>query len=216
MNHRPLLVVLALAIGAGGCASLNKKENGAIIGATAGAAAGVAVSGTAKGAIIGAAVGGTAGAVIGHQMDQQAKQIKAEVPGAIVERVGEGLQVTFASGLLFDTESDVLHANARQNLSSLAGSLGKYPNTDLLVVGHTDSKGTSEYNMGLSQRRAAAVVNYLVAQGVDRARLRLTARGEGEPVASNDTEDGRQKNRRVEVAIYANDKLRADASRSGM
>ena len=216
MNHRPLLVVLALTIGAGGCASLNKKENGAIIGATAGAAAGVAVSGTAKGAIIGAAVGGTAGAVIGHQMDQQAKQIKAEVPGAIVERVGEGLQVTFASGLLFDTESDVLHANARQNLSSLAGSLGKYPNTDLLVVGHTDSKGTSEYNMGLSQRRAAAVVNYLVAQGVDRARLRLTARGEGEPVASNDTEDGRQKNRRVEVAIYANDKLRADASRSGM
>ena len=216
MNHRPLLVVLALTIGAGGCASLNKKDNGAIIGATAGAAAGVAVSGTAKGAIIGAAVGGTAGAVIGHQMDQQAKQIKAEVPGAIVERVGEGLQVTFASGLLFDTESDVLHANARQNLSSLAGSLGKYPNTDLLVVGHTDSKGTSEYNMGLSQRRAAAVVNYLVAQGVDRARLRLTARGEGEPVASNDTEDGRQKNRRVEVAIYANDKLRADASRSGM
>jgi len=215
MNHRPVLVMLAIAIGAGGCASLNKKENGAIIGATAGAAAGAAVSGTAKGAIIGAAVGGTAGAVIGHQMDQQAKQIKTEVPGAIVERVGEGLQVTFASGLLFDTESDVLNANARQNLSSLAGSLGKYPNTDLLVVGHTDSKGTSEYNMGLSDRRAAAVVNYLVSQGVDRGRLRLTARGEGEPIASNDTEDGRQKNRRVEVAIYANDKLKADARRGG-
>ena len=215
LHSRPLLAMLALAVAANGCASLNKKENGAIIGATTGAAAGAVISGTAKGAIIGAAVGGTAGAVIGHQMDQQAKEITTQVPGAVVERVGEGLQVTFASGLLFDTESDVLNAAAKQNLSSLAGSLGKYPNTDLLVVGHTDSKGTSEYNMSLSQRRAAAVVNYLVSQGVDRARLRLTARGESEPVATNDSEAGRQQNRRVEVAIYANDKLKADAARSG-
>src|SRR3954466_5307358 len=132
------LVISAVSLAA--CASLNKKENGAIIGATTGAAVGAAVGhangSTAKGAIIGAAVGGTAGAVIGHQMDQQAKEIKQNIPGAIVERVGEGLQVTFASGLLFDYDSDVVRATARQNLSTLAASLEKYPNTDLVIVGH--------------------------------------------------------------------------------
>ena len=211
-----LMTAVMLLVASGACASLNKKENGAIIGAGAGAAAGAIISGgTAKGAIIGAAVGGTAGAVIGHQMDQQAKEIKTQVPGAIVERVGEGLQVTFASGLLFDTDSDVLHAAARQNLATLAGNLGKYPDTDLLVVGHTDSKGTGNYNMSLSERRAASVVNYLVSQGVARTRLRPAGRGESEPVASNDTEDGRAKNRRVEIAIYANEAARTQAQRSG-
>jgi outer membrane protein OmpA-like peptidoglycan-associated protein len=202
-----------------GCASLNKKETGAIIGATAGAAAGAAVGrangSTAKGAIIGAAVGGTAGAVIGHQMDQQAKELKQDIPGAVVERVGEGLQVTFESGLLFDYDSDVLRAPAKQNLSSLAASLDKYPGTDLLIVGHTDAQGSDSYNMTLSERRAAAAANYLVAQGVSRARLRSTGRGESEPVASNDTESDRQKNRRVEVAIYANETLKTKAAQGG-
>jgi outer membrane protein OmpA-like peptidoglycan-associated protein len=202
-----------------GCASLNKKETGAIIGATAGAAAGAAVGrangSTAKGAIIGAAVGGTAGAVIGHQMDQQAKELKQNIPGAVVERVGEGLQVTFESGLLFDYDSDVLRAPAKQNLSSLASSLDKYPGTDLLIVGHTDAQGSDSYNMTLSERRAAAAANYLVSQGVSRERLRSTGRGESEPVASNDTETDRQKNRRVEVAIYANETLKAKAGQGG-
>jgi outer membrane protein OmpA-like peptidoglycan-associated protein len=210
-----LATAVMLLVASGACASLNKKENGAIIGATAGAAAGAVISGgTAKGAIIGAAVGGTAGAVIGHQMDQQAKEIKNQVPGAVVERVGEGLQVTFESGLLFETESDVLNANARQNLNALAENLGKYPNTDLLIVGHTDSKGTDAYNMSLSERRAAAVVNYLASQGVTRSRLRPAGRGETEPVASNDTDEGRAKNRRVEIAIYANAEARAQAQRT--
>ena len=215
MLHSPRLITAAmLLVASGACASMSKKETGAIIGAGAGAAAGVAISGTAKGAIIGAAVGGTAGAVIGHQMDQQAKEIKNQVPGAVVERVGEGLQVTFASGLLFDTESDVLNAAARQNLTSLANSLGNYPNTDLLIVGHTDSKGPDTYNMSLSERRAAAVMNYLASQGVARSRLRPAGRGETEPVASNETDEGRAKNRRVEVAIYANETLKAQAAKS--
>ncbi len=208
-----IAVVSTLSIGA--CASLNKKESGAIIGATTGAAVGAAVGhangSTAKGAIIGAAVGGAAGAVIGHQMDQQAKEIQQNIPGAVVERVGEGLQVTFESGLLFDFDSDVLRAEARKNLTTFAQSLDKYPNTDVLVVGHTDNKGTDDYNQSLSARRAGAAENYLVSQGVVRTRMRSTGRGEAEPVATNDTDAGRQQNRRVEVAVYANQQLKTQA-----
>jgi outer membrane protein OmpA-like peptidoglycan-associated protein len=219
--HRSLRLLPALAalVSAGACASLSKKENGAIIGATAGAAAGAAIGSangsTAKGAIIGAAVGGTAGAVIGHQMDQQAKEIKQNIPGAVVERVGEGLQVTFESGLLFDYDSDVLRANAQQNLATLASSLDKYPGTDVVIVGHTDSRGSDGYNMTLSERRAAAASSYLASRGVERTRLRSVGRGKTEPVASNDTDAGRQQNRRVEVAIYANETLKAQAARQG-
>jgi outer membrane protein OmpA-like peptidoglycan-associated protein len=216
--HISLRGLSALAIvSTTACASLNKKESGAIIGSAAGAAVGAAVGNangsTAKGAIIGAAVGGAAGAVIGHQMDQQAKEIKQNIPGAVVERVGEGLQVTFDSGLLFDFDSDVLKSAARDNLSSLAASLDKYPGTDLLIVGHTDSKGTDGYNLTLSERRAAAAANFLASQGVTRTRLRSAGKGEIEPVGSNDTEAGREKNRRVEVAIFANDALKAQAQK---
>ena len=219
--HRSLVMIPTLAAVAfsAGCASLNKKETGAIIGATAGAATGAIVGrangSTAKGAIIGAAVGGTAGAVIGHQMDQQAKEIQQNIPGAVVERVGEGLQVTFASGLLYDYDSDIVKSTARQNLTTLASSLEKYPNTDLVVVGHTDAQGSDSYNMTLSEKRAAAATNFLVSQGVSRARLRSVGRGESEPVASNDTEADRQKNRRVEIAIYANETLKNQARQQG-
>ena len=219
MRHSVLLIpILATVFASSGCASLNKKETGAIIGGAAGAAVGGVVGrangSTAKGAIIGAAVGGTAGAVIGHQMDQQAKEIKQNIPGAIVERVGEGLQVTFESGLLFDYDSDVLRAAARQNLATLAASLERYPNTDLMIVGHTDAQGPDNYNMTLSERRASAAANYLAAQGVARTRLRSTGRGETEPVASNESEADRQKNRRVEVAIFANQALKTQALRN--
>jgi outer membrane protein OmpA-like peptidoglycan-associated protein len=218
MRHSMLLIpALATVVSTVGCASLNKKEKGAIIGAASGAAVGGVVGrangSTAKGAIIGAAVGGAAGAVIGHQMDQQAKEIKQNIPGAVVERVGEGLQVTFASGLLFDYDSDALRSVARENLSSLAASLEKYPNTNLLIVGHTDSIGSDAYNQSLSERRATAAANYLVGQGVARSRLRSVGRGETEPVVPNDTDADRQKNRRVEVAIYANDALKAQAAK---
>jgi len=219
MRHSLMVIpMLATVFVSSGCASLNKKETGAIIGGATGAAVGAAVGrangSTAKGAIIGAAVGGTAGAVIGHQMDQQAKEIKQNIPGAIVERVGEGLQVTFESGLLFDYDSDVLREAARKNLATLATSLEKYPNTDLMIVGHTDATGPDSYNMSLSERRAAAASSYLATQGVSRARLRSTGRGEAEPIVSNDSEADRQKNRRVEVAIYANEQLKAQALRS--
>lgn len=196
---------ITLAIAA--CA-LSRKEKGAIIGATAGGVAGGVIGNqtgsTVRGAIIGAAVGGAAGAIIGHQMDQQAKELKQNIPGATVTRVGEGIAVTFASGLLFDFDSDIVRSEAASNLRNLAASLGKYPNTDLMIVGHTDAVGTSEYNQALSQRRATAALNFLAAQGVNSGRLQATGRGETEPLASNDTEGGRQVNRRVEIAIYAN------------
>jgi outer membrane protein OmpA-like peptidoglycan-associated protein len=218
--HQSLRFLPALAALASisACASLSQKEKGAIIGASTGAAVGAVVGNatgsTAKGAIIGAAVGGTAGAVIGHQMDQQAKEIKQGIPGAVVERVGEGLQVTFESGLLFPYDSDMLTSAAQQNLATLAASLDKYPNTDIIIVGHTDSVGSDQYNLTLSERRANAAVNYLVSRGVARSRLRAAGRGESEPVASNDTDAGRQQNRRVEVAIFANETLKTQALRS--
>jgi outer membrane protein OmpA-like peptidoglycan-associated protein len=219
MRHTFVLIpMLAGLVVSSGCASLNQKEKGAIIGAGSGAVVGGVIGrangSTAKGAIIGAAVGGTAGAVIGHQMDQQAKEIQQNIPGAVVERVGEGLQVTFESGLLFDYDSDVLRDAARKNLSTLASSLEKYPNTDLMIVGHTDATGPDAYNMTLSERRAAAAANYLASQGVTRTRLRSTGRGETEPVSPNDSEADRQKNRRVEVAIYANEAFKASALRA--
>lgn len=202
--------VLAMLLGVwlAACAGLSRKEKGAAIGAAAGGAAGAVIGNqtgsTTRGAIIGAVVGGTAGAIIGHQMDQQAKELKQDIPGATVARVGEGIAVTFASGLLYDFDSDVVRPDAAQNLRSLAASLAKYPNTDLLIVGHTDAVGTSEYNQALSQRRATAAANYLASQGVNRSRLQAVGRGETEPLATNDTEAGRQSNRRVEIAIVAN------------
>ena len=199
------------------CASLNKKETGAIIGASAGGVLGGVIGknngGTAKGAIIGAAVGGTVGAVIGHQMDQQAKELKQNIPGATVERVGEGIQVTFDSGLLFDFDSERIRAQAATNLRNLASSLGKYPGTDLLIVGHTDSVGTDAYNQALSQRRASSTADFLATNDVARSRLRASGRGEEEPIADNGSEAGQQKNRRVEVAIFASEAYRAELAR---
>jgi outer membrane protein OmpA-like peptidoglycan-associated protein len=200
-----------------GCASLSNKERGAIIGAGAGAAVGGVVGNatgnTARGAIIGAVVGGAAGAIIGHQMDQQAKEIKQNIPGAVVERVGEGIQVTFESGLLFDYDSDRIKPAAAENLRSLARSLNNYPNTDLVIVGHTDNVGSDDYNADLSQRRSRAAASYLASLGVTQNRLRTYGRGETEPVAENTSDAGRQQNRRVEVAIFANAAAREDARR---
>jgi outer membrane protein OmpA-like peptidoglycan-associated protein len=151
--------------------------------------------------------------IIGHQMDKQAAELKQNIPGAVVERVGEGIQVTFDSGLLFDFDSDVVRADARTNLRNLATSLDKYPGSELLIAGHTDSVGTDAYNLALSQRRSEAAVSYLASQGVDRSRMTSRGLGETEPVAPNETDGGRRKNRRVEVAIYAGEAQRAQAKR---
>jgi outer membrane protein OmpA-like peptidoglycan-associated protein len=208
--------VLALAMVLPACASMNRTQKGAVIGAAGGGALGALVGkklgSTAKGAIIGAAVGGVTGAAIGRQMDKQAAELAMEIPGARVERVGEGIAVTFDSGLLYDYDSDVVRGAARENLTNLAESLRKYPKTDVLIVGHTDATGTDSYNYGLSERRARSARNFLVAQGVGGERINTAGRGEGEPVDSNDTADGRQQNRRVEVAIFASAEMRRTAS----
>jgi outer membrane protein OmpA-like peptidoglycan-associated protein len=205
-----VVVVTLLQLSA--CASWGKRETGAAVGAAAGGVIGGVIGNqtgsTARGAIIGAVVGGAAGAVIGHQMDQQAKELQQNIPGATVTRVGEGIAVTFASGLLYDFDSDVVKPTAAQNLRTLAASLSKYPDTDILIVGHTDATGPDEYNMGLSVRRATAAQNFLLGEGVAPTRLRSTGRGETEPIATNDTEAGQAQNRRVEVAIYANEAAR--------
>ena len=213
-GHRPqvrLTVMWVLLAGAvlafTACASMSRKEKGAVIGAAAGGAVGGVVGkntgSTARGAIIGAVVGGAAGAIIGHQMDQQAKELKLEIPGATIERVGEGIQVTFASGLLYDFDSDVIRSEAGLNLRNLANSLKKYANTELLIVGHTDAVGSATYNQDLSSRRANSASTYLTTQGVGSGRVHASGMGELEPVGSNETEAGRQMNRRIEVAIYS-------------
>jgi outer membrane protein OmpA-like peptidoglycan-associated protein len=198
-----------------GCAT--KTQTGAVVGAAGGAvvggAVGAAAGSTAKGAIIGAVVGGVAGTIIGAQMDKQAKELEQNIKGATVERVGEGIQVTFASGLLYDFDSDVVLPEAQANLRELAASLDKYPGSDVLIVGHTDALGTSSYNQSLSERRASAASAYLASQGVARSRIATRGLGETEPVAGNDTEAGRQRNRRVEVAIYASEAYRAEVAK---
>lgn len=214
-TRRGVVAVMLLALSVSACASLGKKEEGVLVGAGVGGAVGAVIGNqtgsTARGAIIGAAVGGIAGGIIGHQMDQQAKEIQQQIPGATVLRVGEGIAVTFASSMLYDFDSDVVLSNAASNLRNLAASLGKFPNTDILIVGHTDATGSADYNQGLSQRRATAAANYLIAQGVASTRVRTAGRGEMEPIAANDTEAGRQTNRRVEIAIVANEATRKTA-----
>jgi outer membrane protein OmpA-like peptidoglycan-associated protein len=188
------------------CATMGKRETGAAMGAAGGGVLGGvignATGSTARGAIIGAVVGGAAGAIIGHQMDQQAKELEVAIPGATVERVGEGIAVTFTSGLLYAFDSDAIRADAGANLEQLAKSLVEYPNTSLLIVGHTDTVGTADYNQALSERRATAAMRYLTQFGVAPTRVRTAGRGEAEPVFSNDSEAGRERNRRIEVAIF--------------
>lgn len=196
-----------------GCAT--KTQTGAVVGAAGGAVVGGAIGkvagSTAKGAIIGAVVGGAAGAIIGAQMDKQAKELELSIKGAKVERVGEGIQVTFESGLLYDFDSDVVRPEARTNLHELAVSLEKYPGSDVLILGHTDQLGSGAYNQGLSDRRANSAATYLISQGVGGTRIGTRGLGETEPVATNETEAGRQANRRVEVSIFASKETRAAA-----
>lgn len=212
----PLRALIALALvslmSMTGCASLSQTQEGAIIGGAVGTVLGGVIGNqtgsTARGAIIGAAVGGAAGALIGRQMDQQAETLEDELPGATVERVGEGIQVTFDSGILFGFDSYTLRDAARENLSNLAASLNRFSDSELLIVGHTDSSGAEDYNQRLSENRAGAARDYLVRQGVDASRIRAMGLGETEAIATNDTEIGQQENRRVEVAIFASEEYR--------
>lgn len=201
-----------------GCSKATRTQKGAVIGAAAGgtlgAIIGKKVGNTAVGAIIGGAVGGTAGAYIGRKMDRQAEEIKNTIPNAEVIREGEGIIVKFDSGILFDVNQTDLKTNARTNIENLAKSLQNNPETDILIVGHTDATGTENYNMKLSERRAAAVKSYIIGQGIPSIRLSTQGRGEMESIADNETEDGRALNRRVEIVIVANDKLKAEAKQA--
>jgi outer membrane protein OmpA-like peptidoglycan-associated protein len=208
------LAAVAVLTGTGmtGCASLSQTERGAAVGAAGGAAVGAIIGrqigSTARGAVIGAAVGGAAGAIIGRQMDQQAEELSESIPGATVQRVGEGIVVTFESGLLFPFDSDQLLPAGRENLNNLGQSLQRYPETEVLVIGHTDSVGSAQYNQALSERRANSAANLLGTYGIPRARVRTMGRGLTEPIADNSTDWGRQQNRRVEVVIYASEEYR--------
>jgi outer membrane protein OmpA-like peptidoglycan-associated protein len=209
--------IIAIAIVLGGCKNMNKTTKGAIIGTAGGAAAGAvigkAAGNTALGAIIGATVGGVTGAVIGRKMDKQAKEIENRVPGAKVERVGEGIVVEFEEKVLFGFDRSELNPSSETNLNKLVTVLNEYPDTNIEIQGHTDSKGTDSYNASLSERRATAVASYLRNRGVNSSRVSTKAFGESAPIASNDTESGRAQNRRVDFLITANEKMKADAKK---
>ena len=199
-----------------GCSSFTKTEKGSAIGVAGGgllgAFIGKAAGNTAIGALVGGAVGGVAGGVIGHKMDKQAAEIKQTVPGATVTREGEGILVKFDSGILFDIDQTLLKPAAQTSLKQLAVSLQNNPQTNILVVGHTDSTGTAAHNMDLSIRRSGAVKSFLVEQGVGGNRLTTQGKGETEPVAPNSTPEGRAQNRRVEIVIVANDQMKQQAA----
>ncbi|MEJ2501984.1 MAG: OmpA family protein [Gemmatimonadota bacterium] len=211
-------LAVSATLGLGACSNWSQAARGGAIGAGAGGAVGAVignqVGSTATGALIGAAVGGAAGGIIGHRMDEQAKALDREIDGATITRVGEGIVVTFDTGILFDYDRADLRPQARTNLQELAANLSRYERTDVLILGHTDSTGSDSYNQGLSERRASAAANYLQQLGVAGERVSTRGMGENDPVVENDTEANRQLNRRVEVVIYADEEWREEVMES--
>ncbi len=219
---RPIPVTAAIALGIvlmlPACNSSRAVKGGAV-GAGVGAGAGAIIGnqfgdrGTAIGAIIGAAVGGTTGALIGRHMDKQAEELRADLEGATITRVGEGIRITFDSGLLFAVNESSLSGTAQGNLMKLATTLNKYDDTEVLVEGHTDADGADEMNQALSMRRARQVSTFLVGEGVLSTRLSTAGYGEAQPVSDNANAEGKAANRRVEIAIYANKRMKRAAER---
>lgn len=209
-----LLAVMLFACNA------SKGVKGGAIGAGVGAGAGAVIgnqfegeNGTVIGALIGAAIGGTTGALIGHQMDKQAEDLRNDLQGATVTRVGEGIRITFDSGLLFAVDKSDVNPTAQENLTRLASTLNKYDDTEVLIEGHTDTDGPDGYNQELSMRRAKAVASALEVRGVRSGRISAKGYGESQPVADNADAVGKSLNRRVEVAIYANKRMKKAAER---
>ncbi|RYF88643.1 MAG: OmpA family protein [Chitinophagaceae bacterium] len=226
---KTFLVAAGVAVFATSCDStrrMSKQDKGVAIGAASGAVIGGVIgnnvgnkNNTALGAIIGAAVGGVAGGIIGNKMDRQAEKIKTEIPGAKVERIGEGIRVTFdeanpdgsKAGVYFATNKYDINANSKLALDKLIKIFNEYPETNLLIEGHTDDVGKDDYNYGLSQRRAEAVANYLRNTGIDSGRLITKWYGETQPLSTETDAATRALNRRVEFVITANEKMKAEA-----
>lgn len=219
-----LALVMTMSTVFTGCESLkntNKTQRGTAIGAAGGAIIGgilgnnVGKGGNgALGAVLGGVVGGVAGGVIGNKMDKQARQIDEVLPGAEVKRVGEGIQLVLnENAVRFDTNKSSLTATAKANLDKLVPVFAEYPDTDITIFGYTDSTGPADYNLKLSGERAASVRNYLVSKGVVSGRFKVNGMGIADPIASNETRDGRSQNRRVEFAITANAKMQQDAQK---
>ncbi|MFG6685456.1 OmpA family protein [Mariniflexile sp. HNIBRBA6329] len=218
-----LLFTFVLAISLTNCKAIqnaNNKQKGAVIGATGGAILGAIIGNNVGkggngelGAVIGGVVGGGAGILIGNKMDKQAQKIEEEIPGAQVERIDDGIVVTFdeGSGVYFDTNKYNINTASQQSLNKLINVFKEYPDTNILVVGHTDSQGSEAYNMTLSKNRAYAVSNYLSSNGISSGRLTTNWFGETQPLHDNATAEGRAKNRRVNVAILPNEKMIQDA-----
>lgn len=215
-------ILLALTLMLSSCETIrqaNSKQKGAVIGAAGGAAAGAIIGkqigdgNSILGAIIGGVIGGAAGTYIGDRMDRQAEQISQEIPGAEVTRVGEGINVTFdeAGGVHFETSKYNINASSAETLDKLANIMNEYSDTNILIEGHTDSTGSDAFNLTLSEKRAKSVSAYLQKKGIDASRLTTKWYGESQPKYDNTTLEGRAKNRRVEVAIVANEDLKKEA-----
>jgi outer membrane protein OmpA-like peptidoglycan-associated protein len=215
-----VLMASTLIVGCEATKNANSQQKGTVIGAAGGAVIGGVIGNnvgnkknTALGAIIGAVVGGVAGNYIGSRMDRQAEKIESEIPGAQVERVGEGINVTFdeSSGIYFDTNMSNINSKSAETLQKLAGIFKEYSDTNVLVEGHTDDTGSDSYNMTLSKQRAQSVSSYLSGQGISSGRITTNWYGEDQPKYDNTTVEGRAKNRRVELAIIASDALKQEA-----
>ncbi len=219
MNTVRQIALMFVLVGllAGGCKTMNRSQKGAVIGAAGGGAIGGVIGrslgNTAMGVIIGAAAGGAAGAVIGRKMDKQAEEMKEVLGDAEVKRVGEGIVIEFKDKVLFGFNRSDLSTTAQQNLDKLVNVLNKYPDTNIEILGHTDSLGTDSYNQALSERRANAAASYLKNKGVASTRVSTRGMGETDPKVSNETEAGRAENRRVEFVITANQKMINEAKK---
>jgi len=207
-----------------GCESVkntNNTQRGAAIGAVGGAVIGGILGNNlgkggngALGAVLGGVVGGVAGGVIGNKMDKQAREIETALPGAQVERVGEGIKLVLGENAVrFDTNKSTLTSGAKANLDKLVPVFNQYPDTNIQIYGYTDSTGAAEYNLKLSDQRAASVRSYLTGKGINNSRFTTTGLGIADPIATNDTPEGRSQNRRVEFAITANEKMVQDAQK---
>jgi outer membrane protein OmpA-like peptidoglycan-associated protein len=208
------MVVFSLVFMAG-CSTATKSQKGAVIGAAGGGAVGAVVGkiagNTAMGAIIGAAAGGVTGAIIGRNMDKQAEAMAKEMKDAEVIREGEGIIIRFNEKVLFAYDRADLNGTAKTNLDKLNAILTQYPETNITIIGHTDSKGSESYNQALSVNRAGSVTAYAGQKGINTSRLTAIGKGETDPIATNETEEGRSLNRRVEFVITANEKMKEAA-----